>query len=539
MTGGRGRAHRRRRRGRAPWAPASSTCCRPTSSSARWGTSARRCRGCRSTSGPARCRTSAAGCCATGSPSPGEYVAGWIKRGPSGVVGTNKHDARRDRGRAAGRRRRRRARHARARSATWCEELRRPRRRAGADRRLAGDRRRRDRARCRRGAGRARRCTSGRRCWPPSAPRPAAERQPSAASRSPRRHRSVRGRDEAGRAAPRCRGVEHQRRAVRGQRGSPGGQQHRQPAGDVVHVAAAAVDVVPRRRRAVGDQAQVDRRAAGDPHPPGRRRHRDAVAAAARSGRRPWSPAVEPPGRRPAGRPPRRLPPTAGPRRGRRPAPRPAGRPTTSASGERPRRQARRRSCPCRRAGRGRSTAGRRPRRRRGRSSLSTGTPERVEHLRPPRRARPRRRRVAPARATAISTLRGGAGGAGTGSARPAGRRPGGRRPATERPVVAWQIWSQPQATAVATTAGCSSGTPARCRTTASAVPSPAHCRRSSTADARAVGQQPQCRDPPAPARARPPGRLSRSAAARSSSVVTAVRSSGSATVAQRRSRSR
>jgi ferredoxin--NADP+ reductase len=29
-----------------------------------------------------------------GSPSPGEYVAGWIKRGPSGVVGTNKHDAR-------------------------------------------------------------------------------------------------------------------------------------------------------------------------------------------------------------------------------------------------------------------------------------------------------------------------------------------------------------------------------------------------------------------------------------------------------------
>ena len=26
--------------------------------------------------------------------SAGEYVAGWIKRGPSGVVGTNKHDAR-------------------------------------------------------------------------------------------------------------------------------------------------------------------------------------------------------------------------------------------------------------------------------------------------------------------------------------------------------------------------------------------------------------------------------------------------------------
>jgi ferredoxin/flavodoxin---NADP+ reductase len=29
-----------------------------------------------------------------GGPAPGEYVAGWIKRGPTGVVGTNKHDAR-------------------------------------------------------------------------------------------------------------------------------------------------------------------------------------------------------------------------------------------------------------------------------------------------------------------------------------------------------------------------------------------------------------------------------------------------------------
>jgi ferredoxin--NADP+ reductase len=28
-----------------------------------------------------------------GEPSPGEYVSGWIKRGPTGVVGTNKHDA--------------------------------------------------------------------------------------------------------------------------------------------------------------------------------------------------------------------------------------------------------------------------------------------------------------------------------------------------------------------------------------------------------------------------------------------------------------
>ncbi len=29
-----------------------------------------------------------------GQPSPGEYVAGWAKRGPTGVIGTNKHDAR-------------------------------------------------------------------------------------------------------------------------------------------------------------------------------------------------------------------------------------------------------------------------------------------------------------------------------------------------------------------------------------------------------------------------------------------------------------
>jgi ferredoxin/flavodoxin---NADP+ reductase len=28
-----------------------------------------------------------------GAPVPGEYVTGWIKRGPSGVIGTNKHDA--------------------------------------------------------------------------------------------------------------------------------------------------------------------------------------------------------------------------------------------------------------------------------------------------------------------------------------------------------------------------------------------------------------------------------------------------------------
>ena len=41
-----------------------------------------------------RAATRTAGCCATAALRRGEYVAGWIKRGPSGVVGTNKHDAR-------------------------------------------------------------------------------------------------------------------------------------------------------------------------------------------------------------------------------------------------------------------------------------------------------------------------------------------------------------------------------------------------------------------------------------------------------------
>jgi ferredoxin--NADP+ reductase len=30
---------------------------------------------------------------AGGAPVPGQYVTGWIRRGPTGVIGTNKHDA--------------------------------------------------------------------------------------------------------------------------------------------------------------------------------------------------------------------------------------------------------------------------------------------------------------------------------------------------------------------------------------------------------------------------------------------------------------
>ena len=57
-----------------------------------------------------------------------------------------------------------------------------------------------------------------------------------------------------------------------------------------------------------------------------------------------------------------------------------------------------------------------------------------------------------------------------TGTGRPSGASSGGGGTGTVRPVGArGRSCSHPQATAVATTAGCSSGTPARCRTTASA----------------------------------------------------------------------
>ena len=118
-----------------------------------------------------RAATTTGGCCATAGARRGEYVAGWIKRGPSGVVGTNKHDARETvaalladvaDGRAADRA---------GRSATWSTELRRPRGRSRCCS-TTGGRSTPPRSRSARpAAGRGRRCTSGRRCWPPSAPR--------------------------------------------------------------------------------------------------------------------------------------------------------------------------------------------------------------------------------------------------------------------------------------------------------------------------------------------------------------------------------
>ena len=62
--------------------------------SGRWVTRACRWPGCPSTSGPPSSRTRPDACSAlTAQPLPGEYVAGWLKRGPTGVIGTNKSDA--------------------------------------------------------------------------------------------------------------------------------------------------------------------------------------------------------------------------------------------------------------------------------------------------------------------------------------------------------------------------------------------------------------------------------------------------------------
>ena len=75
--------------------PASTRRSRPAWCSARSATAACPSRACRSTSGTARSPTRRAGSSTPTRQSsiPGEYVAGWIKRGPSGVIGTNKRDA--------------------------------------------------------------------------------------------------------------------------------------------------------------------------------------------------------------------------------------------------------------------------------------------------------------------------------------------------------------------------------------------------------------------------------------------------------------
>ena len=115
---------------------------RAGSSSAASATAASRFRACRSTSRPGRCRTRA------GRVEPGLYVAGWIKRGPSGVIGDEQEGRDRD-GRAPARGRARGTAAARERRGRP-RPPRRARRRARALRGLGGDRR--GREGCRRAA---------------------------------------------------------------------------------------------------------------------------------------------------------------------------------------------------------------------------------------------------------------------------------------------------------------------------------------------------------------------------------------------------
>ena len=60
----------------------------------RWAIRASRCPACLSTSGTSTVPNKAGRVIGPdGRPLPGEYVAGWLKRGPTGVIGTNKSDA--------------------------------------------------------------------------------------------------------------------------------------------------------------------------------------------------------------------------------------------------------------------------------------------------------------------------------------------------------------------------------------------------------------------------------------------------------------
>ena len=398
----------------------------------------------------------------------------------------------------------------------------RPRRGARADRRLAGDRRRRGRPRrdARPGAHDAARAggAAGRR---PRRDRPADLRRQLRPA-GPGAARVGRRRDEpdAVRRVSRRRAAAARRPAVSAT--PPAASSTASPPATSCTwlplrstSCQAAAEPSATRHRSIAVQPVIRTRRAVA----GRRRCRRR----GRWGRRPCCPRAERPGRRPAGRPPRRPPPTGDPRTGRRRARRPAGRPTP-APRRTPTAAGRRRSCPCRRADPARSTAAPSATGASGRSSLSTGTPERRQDL-DGRGVRGRRRAGLPS-----SLLRGpvGVAGQGHGDLDPGGgargevpeavdqrgvvRRAG---TGTVRPVVAWQIGSQPQPTAVATTAGWSSGTPARCRTTASAVPSPAHCRRSSTARPASSASSRAAGSTSAGASATA-GRQSRSAAARS-----------------------
>ena len=97
----------------------------------------------------------------------GEYVTGWIKRGPTGVIGTNKSDARGDRHLAAGRCAVTVRSSPHGRAGDLDRLLARRGIHAAGHARLAPDRRRRDRARPQPRADRAPPWPTGRNCWPP------------------------------------------------------------------------------------------------------------------------------------------------------------------------------------------------------------------------------------------------------------------------------------------------------------------------------------------------------------------------------------
>ena len=90
----RDRARRRRRAAAAARRTRTSRRSSAASSCARSATARCRCPTCRSTSAATCFRTTAAGCGRpTATPLPGVYAVGWIKRGPTGILGTNKRDA--------------------------------------------------------------------------------------------------------------------------------------------------------------------------------------------------------------------------------------------------------------------------------------------------------------------------------------------------------------------------------------------------------------------------------------------------------------
>ena len=401
-----------------------------------------------------------------GQHSAGEYVAGWIKRGPSGVVGTNKHDARETvaslladavEGRLVP--------HGPVGDLVEALVAR------GAEPVLLDDWHAIDAAEIALGAtyGRARTTLhDGRRSWPRSATRRrllARRKRPGARWRGRRRRR-----DEA-----------HLRGSVgqQGHRGAlgvratpPAASQDRECAGDVVHVAPlrsmschAAAEPSATRHRSTAVQPVTRTRFAirgRRPLPPGRVGTTTVLRAAAR--RAP----------RPAGHPPSALPPAARREVHDQPA-------TGRAAGDQPSRERPRRQP-------GREVAGAVERvehdprlvaatGRSRRSSLSTGTPRLQSTSAAARWAASSAARVPSAwvsspRPRAISTRRaGGRGRRGAGSAPRSGRRRRARAPRRAPRRVVADLVAAPGGSGRDDRRGCSTADPGAASSTASRPP--------------------------------------------------------------------